>query len=755
MITNSQKKPSRTRYKKRKTFSFQIAIIAVVLTLLCTGIISAFSIFLYRNSVIESFMGRVGYIAITVATTIDAEQLALSAEAEMDEFWHYVQETLDTILDGMDELTFLYVMFPYGDTFVYFASAGWPELHGVVEDPDIFEGEPWQAMAERRITTTTPQDAGDWGVLVSGFAPIYDSSGNAFAVVGADIDVAFINAQVFQFMRNSLTIGFIISILIGVFIKIFATRTLTRSLRRIVEVDVSSYKATESFKLRESDNTATDEISVLYKHFYSVLTTVHTLQTDIASITADHIDGKYEHRLDVSKYKGDHQNLINSINTLLDMYVNNFIELLDVIKQYGEGNFSANVSEYSKSWRWANEVVDDLRADFVHITSEIGKLAENAAEGKFDVPADVGSQQGEWAQLIGSLNKLLTSVAEPLHEIKHSVTVMSQGDFSYLDGAYPGTFGILQDACNKVNDITESYINEISQTLQAIANGDLTVTLKQEYIGSYKPIKDALNVILDNLNSTMKSIQTAIDQVATGAVQISDSSRHLAEGTSRQITAIDELSSSITLIHNKAINANDNARSASESTIRIKDHMSAGGEAVASMAATMNTIKESSENISKIIDVISGIAFQTNLLALNASVEAARAGEHGKGFGVVAEEVRNLAGRSQKSASETASIVEEDLTHVAGGLKTMDEVVVAFELVSNNIGDVSNMIADISEVSSDQLESISNINASVSEITGVATTTSSTAEESAAASQELSSQAELLREKVAFFKLRT
>ena len=755
MSDNLQNKQSRWRRKGRKTFAFRMSIVSVAFALLCVGIISIFSFFSYRSSVINLFGEKAGSVAFSVAGGINPELFTASIENEMDDFWYYIQRNLDNMLSGISELTFLYIMMPYdNERFIYFASAGWPELHGVVEDPEIYGQEPWQAMQEGRITTTALQDAGEWGILISGFAPVFDAYGRAIAVVGADVDVTRVNIQTIQFMRNIAMIGLITAAAIGLLIWLFTTRTLNLSLRRIVGIDIASSDDTGSFKARESDKYAKDEISVLYLHFDEMLSTIHTLQTDISIMLNKHMSGHYEYRLDASKYAGNQQKLIEDLNALVNMYVTDFIELLEVSKQYGEGNFSANVSVYPENWRWANKIVNDLQAGFVRLTSEIDKLVGNAAQGNFDVQADVSGMQGEWAHIIGSLNKLLTSFAEPLADIEQNITSMSKGDFTRLEREYPGTFAVLKNACNLVNDTTAVYVDEISQALQSIANGDLTVEIKQKYIGSYAPIETALNTILENLNSTLFDVQSAVDQVTLGAGQISENAMNLADGASRQNSTIEELSDSVALIHEKAMQASNNAVSASEGAIRTKEHVTAGDEAVISMAGTMNKVKESSESIAKINDVITSIAFQTNLLALNASVEAARAGEHGKGFAVVAEEVRNLAGRSQTSASDTAELIEEDVRNVEEGLKTTENVVSSFETISASISEISGLISDIVELSGEQLKSISNINDSVSEISEIVTVVSSSAEESASASQELSSQAEMLRQKVKFFRLK-
>ena len=238
-----------------------------------------------------------------------------------------------------------------------------------------------------------------------------------------------------------------------------------------------------------------------------------------------------------------------------------------------------------------------------------------------------------------------------------------------------------------------------------------------------------------------------------GAEQVSSGAQTLSQGATEQASTIEELAATISEISQQI---NDTAQNAAQAS----DHMNTvGSEAEESkrrmqkMLGAIGDIKNSADEIGKIIKTIEDIAFQTNILALNAAVEAARAGSAGKGFAVVADEVRNLANKSQEASKSTSVLIENALQAVANGTSIADETAQSLVSVVEGVDGVRETIELISGASNEQAIAISQVTQGIDQVSSVVQTNSATAEESAAASEELSGQAQMLKELVSQFRL--
>ncbi|WP_305047040.1 methyl-accepting chemotaxis protein [Geoalkalibacter sp.] len=287
----------------------------------------------------------------------------------------------------------------------------------------------------------------------------------------------------------------------------------------------------------------------------------------------------------------------------------------------------------------------------------------------------------------------------------------------------------------------------------AIAGGDLREEIK--LASERDEFGRALQEMDKRLNQMLAEIQVAVEQVASGATQVADASQSLSQGATEQASSLEEISASIQQMASQVKESAENANHANRLSGEARTAAQQGNDQMAALMRAMQEINESGENISKIIKVIDEIAFQTNLLALNAAVEAARAGQHGKGFAVVAEEVRNLAARSAKAASETSEMIEVSVAKAKSGAGIADHTAEALRNIVSGIQKASDLVGEIAAGASEQAEGIGQVNLGVSQIDQVTQQNTASAEESAAAAEELSGQAERLRQLLSRFKLKT
>ncbi|QUH25571.1 methyl-accepting chemotaxis protein [Serpentinicella alkaliphila] len=305
-----------------------------------------------------------------------------------------------------------------------------------------------------------------------------------------------------------------------------------------------------------------------------------------------------------------------------------------------------------------------------------------------------------------------------------------------------------------ISSLISKPIGELVQVSNKIADGDLDVNIDIETKDEIGVLAQAFRRMTEKINDVMSNINSAAEQVAAGSKQVSDSSMGLSQGATEQASSIEELTASLEEISAQTRLNAESATEANNLAELAKSNAVLGNSQMKEMLGAMEGINDSSSSISKIIKVIDEIAFQTNILALNAAVEAARAGQHGKGFAVVAEEVRNLAARSANAAKETTTMIEGSIKKVEEGTRIANDTAIALNTIVDGVAKVANLVSDIAIASNEQAAAITQINQGIMQVSEVVQTNSATSEESAAASEELASQAELLNNQVARFKLK-
>lgn len=354
-------------------------------------------------------------------------------------------------------------------------------------------------------------------------------------------------------------------------------------------------------------------------------------------------------------------------------------------------------------------------------------------------------------------------VTKPIHSLREVTTALANEDYSVeITGLKRGDeFGDLARSLDSFRDKlkladeaahlvevsgreTQAVVDEMSQALSQLQQGNLVCDIETPLADHYETLRADYNKSLLMLRTSLSEVIAAAQQVDQFSQEQRGSAIEMAERTETQSATLEKTVSALEDLTHGLRGTAEKAEAVDGKMRSTRQDAEDSNAVVRSAVEAMDQIRRTSEEISKIINVIDDIAFQTNLLALNAGVEAARAGSAGAGFAVVASEVRALASRASDAAGEIQELTSASEEHVANGVSMVGAAGETLTRIINRVSDVSVLVTDIADGVQRQSQGLEGINAAMRDLDSVTQQNTAMAEEASAASQLLQNEAKAL-----------
>ncbi len=344
---------------------------------------------------------------------------------------------------------------------------------------------------------------------------------------------------------------------------------------------------------------------------------------------------------------------------------------------------------------------------------------------------------------------------EPILKVSDQMAVLAGGEFHVdldleADESEVGKM-VASIAFMKTNLL--NMIQEITQILEKMGNGNYRIEIEQEYVGEFVSIKDSFEQIGAKMRETLKTIRDVSGQIDSGSEQLAFAAQDLAENCTVQAGQVSELMSAFSAMtksmEENAHEAEESAKMAATAGVTLAK----GNGKLQELKGSIQEIGRCSEQIGTIIEAIEDIASQTNLLALNAAIEAARAGEAGKGFAVVAEQVKNLANESSNAAGRTTQLIETTVSVMDKSIAIAEETEANMNEVLTDAKAATEKMGQIEQILKRDTQRMQELNENVTQVSAAVDNNSATSQETAAVSEEQKAQVETMVQMMERFEI--
>ena len=508
------------------------------------------------------------------------------------------------------------------------------------------------------------------------------------------------------------------------------------------------------FKVLNAANTVNSSFEAMQKSVFRAISNTNPVIAEQALEDSKVYAGKIQEQIPIIQkdFLGD-QAIVERLRAALDELAPQREHVLELALQ--------NQKEEAVAYMEANNIKTIHKAQ-----AELDELIDTADRKADELIVSLRSEQMEFIvmlSVLGTASVLISilfgiyitrSITRPIKELETAARQMEQGHLK-VDVSYRSKdeLGSLSNSMRQMSEKISYYMDEISRSMQQLADGNLDIPGCDGFQGDFLPVQEALFIVIDSLNETMAEINTFSDQVASGSDQVAGGAQVLSQGVIAQAGSVEELASTMSEISRQVNENAETSQAVKTAAGEMGTNILACNQQMQEMKAAMGEINSCSTQIRKIIKTINDIASQTNILALNAAVEAARVGAESKGFSVVAQEVRGLAGKSSAASKSTEALIEQTLAAVAHGTKLAEETAASLMNIVGGTDDMVSKINQIAEATQKQAEATEMVSIGIGQISDIVQTNSATAEESAAASEELYGESQLLKSKISRFKL--
>ncbi len=333
-------------------------------------------------------------------------------------------------------------------------------------------------------------------------------------------------------------------------------------------------------------------------------------------------------------------------------------------------------------------------------------LTNAAVQGSLSVRADSSRHTGDFKRIVEGVNKTLDAVIEPLHEAMRVSQEFASGNFS--------------------------------------ARVDESISVQGDFI-EFNAALNRIGIELSRMMTVInEELYESVNVLSAASSEILSVTAELSSGTAQTATSVNETSATVEEVRKTTEMTNNKAKTVSEKSMAVSQVAQTGQQSVEeilsgmthiqqqmeSIAGSVVKLSEQSQAIGEIIATVTDIAEQSNLLAVNASIEAAKAGEYGRGFGVVAQEIKNLAEQSkqatthirtiltdiQRGISSTVISTEQGTKTVATGLRLSNDAREAIAVLSQSINEAAKASVQITASSQEQVVGMDQISSAMESI---------------------------------------